>query len=165
MILGKPKPEKKIKKEKKSVRKTSSKNVLKKKAHALLRDIVILRDKHCVCPAPERGHSSILQAGHLIPGTKGGTYFDLWNVNLQCSACNGRHVRFEKYYTGWFVFEFGESEYLRLSSDADNLGLKPREIEYIIPQLIDIKSKLIENPDWKPRFTQQEILSGEWKTK
>ena len=164
-MTPKPKPEKKPKVGKKSIKKVSSHGALKKKAHAVLRDIVILRDKECVCPSPQNGHSPILQAGHLIPGTKGGTYFDLFNVNLQCKSCNGRHEYYECYYTDWFLFEFGEVEYHRLKSDADNIGLKSYELEEVIVQLTAIKEKQLGNPEWKPRFTQNEILSGAWRNK
>lgn len=164
----KPKPQKKPRKSKKPVKKVSSRGARKKFAHSLLRDIVLLRDKQCVCPAPDKGHSSILQAGHLIPGTKGGTYYDLYNVNLQCSACNGRHVRYEKYYVGWFIREWGEEQYLRLEKDSDLMGLKPYEVEEIIVQLKAIKEKqllAIElGKEFKPFFTQKEILTGMWRT-
>lgn len=161
-MFSKPKPEKKQKKSKKPINKSSSRGKIKKKAHAIMRDIVMLRDKECVCPPPKNGHSEILQAGHLIPGTKGGTYFDLYNVNLQCQGCNGRHEHYECYYTDWFLLEFGETEYHRLKKDADNLGLKSYELEEIIVQLQLIREKQLSNPEWKPRFTQQEILSGAW---
>lgn len=168
-MIGKPKPEKKEKKNRKPVKKVSSKHTLKLKAHALLRDIVILRDKKCVCPPPERGHSAILQAGHVIPGTKGGTYFSLKNVNEQCSGCNGRHVYFPHYYTNWFIRTFGQVEYDLLCSEAENMGLKNHEIEEIIFELQAIKDKqllAIElGKEFKPYYTQQEILSGSWREK
>lgn len=161
----KPKPDKKHKKSKKPVKRVSSKGARKKYAHSLLRDIVRIRDVECVCPAPEKGHSAVLQAGHLIPGTKGGTYFDLWNVSLQCSACNGRHVRYEKYYVGWFIREFGQEAYLRLVNDSDDIGLKSYELEEVIFQLEAIKVWQFLDLTFKPRFTQKEILSGSWSMK
>ena len=138
---------------------------LKKKAHAILREILLLRDKKCVCPPPEKGHTKVLQAGHLIPGTKGGTYFDLYNTHVQCSGCNGRHVRYEKYYVGWFIGKFGKSEYLRLCKDSENPGLKSYEMEEIIVQLGLMKERIERETDWKPYFTQTEILSGAWQIK
>jgi hypothetical protein len=56
-------------------------------------------------------------------------------IHEQCSACNGRHVRFEKYYVGWFVKTFGEEQYLRLVADSDNIGLKTYEIQELIRKL------------------------------
>lgn len=170
-MIGKLKPEKKQKKARKLVKGISEHKRLRDIAHAIMRDIVILRDKKCVCPPPKNGHSKTLQAGHLIAGTHGGTYFDLWNVHCQCLFCNGRHSsRFrhdEKYYNGWFVRTFGGDAYVRLESDANKTGLKTREIEEIIVQLQAIKEKqllAIElGKEFKPYFTQQEILSGAWR--
>jgi hypothetical protein len=161
----KPKPEKRLKKPKKPVKKISSRGVLDKKARSLLRDIVMFRDKGCVCPAPEKGHSSIRQHGHLIPSTKGGTRFDLWNNNEQCHSCNGRHEYYPHYYTDWFLSVFGEEQYHRLCVDSDKIGLKSYELEEIIVQLEAIKAKQLTDPNFSPRFTQQEILSGSWRNK
>jgi len=161
--LGKPKPVKKEKSKKRGVKKISSRGSLIKKAHAIMRDIVIMRDGSCVCPAPEKGHSSILQAGHIIPSTKPGTRFDLKNVHAQCSACNGRHVHFEYYYVDWFIEKFGEEEKLRLGIDAEKVSLKTYEVLEIIEQLTLIHEKQKLNPDWKPYFSQKDILSGAWK--
>jgi len=167
--LGKPKPAKTPRKGKKPVKKISSRKELMNSAHKIMRDIVILRDKKCVCPSPAKGHSDVLQAGHLIPGTHGGTYFDLWNVNCQCRSCNGRHSPNlggdEKYYNGWFIRTFGGYAYVRLEKDADGVGLKSYELEEMIVQLEAIKAQQLEDKTFIPRFTQQEILSGAWMTK
>ncbi len=166
--LGKPKPSKSLKKGKKPVKKVSSKRSRKLVAHALLRDIVILRDKSCVCPPPAKGHSAVLQAGHLIPGTKGGTYFSLFNVFLQCQSCNQRHVHFPHYYTNWFIGEFGRIEYDKLCSESENMGLKSYEMEEMIVQLQAIKEKQLLAIElekyFKPYFTQREILTGAWRS-
>jgi hypothetical protein len=172
-MIEKLKPKKQEKKIKKPVNKVSSKHARKLVAHALLRDIVILRDKKCVCPPPAKGHSAVLQAGHLIAGTHGGTYFDLWNVHCQCRSCNGRHSPNlggdEKYYNGWFIRTFGGDAYVRLEKDADKIGLKPHEIEEVILELQAIKDKQLLavelEKEFKPHFTQQEILSGAWRLK
>ncbi len=158
-VFSKSKPSKTLKKTKKPLNKVSSFGARKKVAHALLRDIVILRDKECVCPPPEKGHSSVMQAGHMIRGTKGGTYFDLWNVHLQCKSCNRRHVDNEQYYVDWFLREFGVDQKLRLGKDSEKMGLKSYEMEEIILQLQAIKGKqmlAIElGKEFKPYFTQQ----------
>lgn len=166
-MISKPKPEKKLKKG------VSDRKESMNRAHKIMRDIVIMRDGKCVCPAPTKGHSPVLQAGHLIAGTHGGTYFDLWNVHCQCRNCNGRHSsKFrhdEKYYTSWFVRTFGGEAYVRIEKDADKIGLKSYEIEEIIVELQAIKDKqflAIEiGVEFKPYFTQQEILSGTWRTR
>lgn len=142
----------------------SKRSALIKKAHAIMREIVIDRDGGCVCPPPEQGHSSILQAGHIIKSTKSGVRFDLYNVHCQCSSCNGRHVHYEHYYVDWFLKKFGETEKIRIGKDSDD-GLKNYEIQEITAQLSLIREKQKENPKWKPYFMQKEILSGAWKNK
>ena len=133
-----------------------------------MREIVILRDGGCVCPAPEKGHTTILQAGHLIPSVKGGVRFDLWNVHCQCSGCNGRHARPSNthYYTDWFTQKFGLNAYHELCSRSNGkYGLKSQELIELEGQLRLILSKTELDVKWKPYFTQQEILSGEWRLK
>jgi hypothetical protein len=160
-MISKPKSETK-KKSRKPIKRVSSRGTLVKKAHAILRDIVIKRDRGCVCPSPEKGHSSIIQAGHLIPSTKGSVRFDLRNVAAQCFSCNGRHRFYPHYYTHWFILKFGE-EYNRLCADSEGIGLKRYELEEMIVQLTEIKSRQEADENFIPRFTQREILSGAWK--
>lgn len=162
-MLSKPKPIKRDKSKRKPVKKTSSRGALIKTAHAIMRDIVIARDGRCVCPPPEKGHSETLQAGHIIPSTKSGVRFDLWNVHCQCVACNGRHVHFEHYYVDWFIGKFGVEQKLRLGVDAEHGYLKTYEIRELIEQLSAIRKRQKDEPEWLPYFTQQEILSGRWK--
>lgn len=163
-MIGKPKPEKREKKKKKPVKKVSSRGALINKAHAIMREIVIARDGHCVCPPPENGHSDVLQAGHIIPSTKSGVRFDLYNVHCQCSSCNGRHEHYEYYYTEWFLSKFGMIKFIDICGMADGL-LKNYEIEEIIEQLTLIRERQKKEPEWLPYFTQTEILSGSWSIK
>ena len=157
-MKSKPKPAKK-----------ETRGSLVKKSHGLMREIVLDRDGGCVCPRPERGHTPVRQAGHLIKSTKGKVRFDLWNVHEQCSACNGRHVRYEHYYVGWFIEKFGKDEYLRLTSEADGVGLKTYELRELLAQFKAIREKQLikqlAGENWRPYFTQQEILSGLWREK
>lgn len=169
LSLGKPKPVKKGKKQKKTVKKVSSRGALIKRAHSLMRDIVMLRDGGCVCPPPKNGHSAVRQAGHIIRSVKGGSRFSLWNVHEQCKNCNGRHVRDWEVYQEWFIRKFGNERWLLLLEEKRNDGLKNHEIEDISVQLQAIKEKqLLETElgkEFKPYYTQKEILSGAWKIK
>lgn len=161
-IISKPKPLKVIKGKR---AKRETRGDLIKEAHRLMRDIVVSRDNGCVCPAPHKGHSNVMQAGHLIKSTKGAVRFDLYNVHCQCSSCNNRHVHHEKYYTKWFVQRFGGAEYVRLCDLSDGLGLKTYELKELIVQLKLIREKQVAQPEFKPYFTQAEILSGAWSKK
>lgn len=136
---------------------------LVKKAHALIREIVIARDKGCVCPPPAKGHSAILQAGHVIRSVKGGTRQSLLNCHAQCSSCNQRHVYDWYVYQNWFMCEFGLSAWLLMCEESKDPGLKSYEIIDLIEQLKLIREKQIIDPEWKPYFSQREIVSGAWK--
>lgn len=162
VLISKPKPVKPPKGKGKPVKKSSSHGLLILEAHAIMREIVIARDGGCVCPRPNKGHSSTLQAGHVIRSTKGAVRFDLFNVHCQCSSCNGRHVNYEKYYTSWLVEKFGGAEYVRLCRLSDGTGLKTYELAELIVQLKLIREKQIADKEFRPYYTQAEILSGAW---
>lgn len=151
--IGKPKPPRKV-----------SRGLLVRKAHALVREIVMLRDKGCVCPPPKKGHSGARQAGHIIPSTKGGSRFSLWNVHEQCSACNGRHSHPNDYhvYQGWFQDKFGHEAWDAVREESKNEGLKSTELQELLLQLEEILEVMDKFPEYKPYFSQNEILSGEW---
>jgi hypothetical protein len=150
-VKSKPKPLRKVKR-----------GLLVRKAHALIREIVMLRDKGCVCPPPKKGHSSIRQAGHIIPSTKGGSRFSLWNVFEQCSSCNSRHTRDWQIYEGWFIDKFGHDRWDEVREESRNEGLKSTELQELLLQLEEILEVMDKFPEYKPYFSQNEILSGKW---
>jgi|SRR6185369_6688904 len=163
-ILAKPKPIK-VKKVKKARRK-SSRQLLERELDRLVRSIVLLRDGFCVCPAPKNGHSIVMQPGHLITRVKEGVKYDLFNVNTQCSACNQRHSMPNqwRYYDTWFIENFGEAERLRIDDDAEkHVRYSVDDMLELRSQLLDIYSKQVAEKGWKPRFSQREILTGEWR--
>lgn len=148
-------------------RKKSSKTtrqLLESKLDVVLRDVVLLRDGGCVCPAPKLGHSRVRQAGHLVKRGKHSVKYDLFNVSEQCSSCNGRHNNYPEYYEEWFISRFGGDEYARLLRE----GLKTRkltipELEELLRQFVEIHHFMQMDKTFKPRFTQEQILSGEWR--
>lgn len=168
-VHPKPKPPPRVKTERRRLKKSSSRGAVIKRVHALMREIVLDRDKGCVTPPPEKGHSPIRQAGHLIKSTKGNVRWDLWNVHEQCSSCNKRHNEQEHYYVAWFLKTFGQQEYLRLRDEAVGVGLKTYELEEYYLQLKEIRQRqltaILLGEPFKPYFTQAEILSGAWKLK
>lgn len=136
---------------------------LVKKAHALLRQIVLLRDGKCVCPPPKHGHSPVLQAGHVIRSVKGGSRWSLWNVHLQCRSCNGRHTRDWQVYQEWLIRTFDNDRWLAVLEESKNDGLKSYELEALIEQLEIINALQKGGNEFRPYFTQKEILSGAWR--
>lgn len=153
-MLSKPKPPRKVKR-----------GTLVKKAHALMREIVMLRDKGCVCPVPKHGHSGARQAGHIIPSTKGGSRFSLYNVHEQCAGCNLRHRTHWEVYEGWFIDKFGHEKWDAVREESKNEGLKSYELEKLIVELEGILGTIQEFHDYKPYFSQNEILLGQWEFK
>lgn len=145
-------------------KKPTPRSLLEKRADTLVREIVLDRDGYCVCPAPEKGHSDTMQCGHLLTRGKESVKWDLWNCNVQCSSCNERHKHYWDYYENWFLREFGLEQKLRLTQDSEKIRkLTLDELETLISELTSIHRRQIDNPKWKPRFTQKEILSGEWR--
>jgi hypothetical protein len=140
--------------------------VLDKLLNMTIKEIVLLRDGFCVCPAPSTGHGRKRQPGHLISRGKKSVKYDLRNVNEQCDSCNGLHENYPERYNNWFVNKFGLDAYNSLCADgAEKVDLSFVELEELFRQLTDIYSKQVAEKGWKPRFCQREILTGEWKEK
>jgi hypothetical protein len=167
-INPKPKPEKREKKKPRGItKKKTSRKSMYDKIHAIMRQIVIDRDGGCVCPPPEKGHSIILQAGHIITKRKGSVRFDLKNVHCQCSSCNGRHEDFPMYFIDWFSCKFGQEELHQLNLRSDRVEeMKMYELEELLLQMKKIREKqlvsALSGEPFKPYFSQKDILSGAW---
>ena len=70
--------------------KKPSRKTLDKKLNALVREIVLKRDKRCVtCGATPQ--QQIMEAGHLFSRVAHSTKWDLKNIYLQCKSCNSKH--------------------------------------------------------------------------
>lgn len=162
MFKSKPKPEKKEKK-KTSRKPKNPKQVLEARADRLVREIVILRDSRCVCPPPEKGHSDVLQPGHLITKVKKSIRWDLRNVNCQCSSCNMLHEHYSERYTSWYISEWGKEDYMKLVEDGYSImKIGVQELEYICSCLSDILADMKKDLGLGimpfPRDTQKEIM-------
>jgi hypothetical protein len=160
-MIGKPKPVKEKKTRK--YRKKTAKQKLDINLNNLVRDIVFLRDKKCVCPPPANGHNSVLQPGHLISRAAKTVKWDLRNVHAQCASCNLTHEHRPEIYTKWFIKSFGLNAYEELVDDSKPGKIYPYEMEELYEELLKIKDKMEENPEWKPYFSQAYIMSGAWR--
>lgn len=161
-----PKPEKKAKKIR--VKRLSERKSLVAGLDKAVREIVLERDAKCVLLPPQNGHSSTLQAGHLVTRGKMSVRWDLYNVNCQCSGDNLLHEHFPHKYTQWFLDKFGVDQYTRLCKDADSANkLQAYELKELLDQLKKIRQKQLvaslSGETFVPRFTQAEILSGAWE--
>lgn len=160
--LPKPKPVKVIKRKKR--RKKTSRQLLEKQAASLVRDIVIKRDRFCVCPAPKNGHSPVLQSGHLISSVKGSVRFDLRNCNCQCASCNMIHEHYAERYIYTFQRMYGKEEFDALYLESEVAGkLTEEELQTLCDELTAIKARQEADKDFAPRFSQKEILAGSWR--
>lgn len=160
--LPKPKPTKVIKAKKR--KKRTNRQLLERQADVLVREIVLKRDRFCVCPAPKNGHSNVLQPGHLITRGKKGVRWDLRCVNAQCSSDNMRHEFFPEIYTAWYIREFGTESYQILVKDAEVVEkLSVELLQILCNELTAIKARQEIDKDFSPRYTQKEIIDGTWR--
>lgn len=158
----KPKPVKALKR--KTRKKKTNRQTLEKQADLLIRDIVLKRDQFCVCPAPKNGHTDVLQCGHLITRGRGSVKYDLRNCNAQCSGCNARHEHFAEIYTVWFIREFSVETYQTLVENSEAVKkLSVEELQILCNELEAIRARQDVDRDFKPRYSQAEILSGQWR--
>lgn len=165
VIRPKPKPPKREKKKKPvSRRKKTRRQILELRADRLVREIVLARDADCVCLPPKNGHSDVMQPGHLISRGRKAVRWSLWNVHKQCSSCNLLHEFFPEKFTKWFIEEFGESVYMVLVDDSDDLiDCNTKYLERMVAGLEEVKKHQIENPKWKPYLNQEEIIEKTWR--
>lgn len=149
---------------KKLIRAKDIGKVLDRLLNSVVRDIVLLRDGFCVCPAPLNGHGRKRQPGHLISRGKRSVKYDLRNVNEQCDSCNGLHENYPERYNNWYVNKFGLDAYNELCADGIKVvDLSVAELEELLNQLTEIHQKQLSEKTFKPRFSQRQILSGEWR--
>lgn len=159
---SKPKPIKVIRPKKR--KKKSNRQLLEAQARTIVRDIVLKRDKFCTCPAPKNGHSDVLQSGHLISSVKGSVRFDLRNCNCQCSSCNMIHEHYPERYTYSFQGMYGKEEFDKLYLDSDvSSKLTVEELEILCKELTAIRERQEVDKDFRPRYSQAQILSGDWR--
>lgn len=166
IVRAKPKPIKVLRVKVK--KKRSERQNLVKALDMICREIVLARDGHCVCAAPSKGHSDVRQCGHLVTRSKESVRWDLYNLNEQCSSCNMLHEFNPHRYVVWFMGYFGENQYLSLTARAEEVSkLQVYELRELYEQLQAIRRKQLDLQDdgteFKPYFTQQEIMSGAWK--
>jgi hypothetical protein len=160
--LSKPKPVKAIKAKKR--KKKTNRQLLERQADSLVREIVLKRDRFCVCPAPKNGHGNVRIPGHLISRTRKSVRWSLLNTNEQCNSCNYIHEHRPEIYTQWFIRTFGFERYQTLVETGDKSDkLSVEQLQILCNELTAIKSRQEIDKDFKPRFTQEEIIVGDWR--
>lgn len=152
------------------MKKKTARQKLVNQLDKITREIVLLRDGECICPPPSTGHSKVLQCGHLISRGKHSVRWDLYNTHVQCSSCNLTHEHYPHYYTLTFIEKFSKVEYEALCRRSDVV-----EKIYIheLAELLEQMQKILEKQkvakelgkEFKPYFSQKNILSGAWVNK
>jgi len=143
--------------------KKTSRKTLETKLDKIIREIVLDRDSECVCSAPNNGHSSVMQCGHLFSRAKKSLKWDLRNCSVQCSSCNLLHEYNPHRYVLAFIHKHGLCVYEELLKTSEVVyKYREYELEEMLEQLKLIREKQIANPEWKPYLRQQDILSGAW---
>lgn len=160
--LPKPKPVKVIRA--KHRKKKTNRQLLEKQADLLVREIVLKRDRFCVCPAPKNGHGNVRTPGHLISRTRRSVRWGLDNVHEQCQSCNFLHEMRPEIFTSWFIRTFGFERYqilVEASEKSDKLSVE--QLQILCNELTSIKARQENNKDFKPRYSQEQIISGHWR--
>lgn len=164
VVRPKPKPVKALKSRKRKVK--TSRQLLEIQLDSLVREIVLARDENCVCLAPKNGHSSVRQPGHLISRKNRSVRWGLDNVNCQCSSCNLLHVYKPESYIAWFIEKWGGEKFFALVKESREVRkYQTYELIELLEQLRLVREKQIADKEFKPYYTQAEILSGAWSAK
>lgn len=163
-VLGKPKPEKVLSPKRRKVK--TERQLIEIQLDAVTREIVLDRDEFCVCPAPKNGHSNVMQPGHVISRKNRSVRWGLINVNKQCSSCNLLHVWKPEIYISWFIARWGGEKFFAMVSESREVRkYQTYELLELLEQLRKIREKQIADKEFRPYYTQAEILSGAWETK
>lgn len=164
----------------KRVKQVSERKRWERRLDDIVREIVKERDGFCVIRVSKEvfsddgemlipaSHTDVMQCGHLITRAKKSVRWDLVNCSVQCSSCNIKHEFYPEIYTSWFLDRFGQDEYKRLCRDADSVNkLTIAELETLHFELTEIRKlqqlKAERGEPFSPRYSQKDILNGDWK--
>ncbi len=134
-IGGKSRSPKKVSASRKNAKKARAarkENGKVKKADAIIREIVMARDKRCViCGSPDN-----LQWSHLITRRKYSVRWDTRNSCMMCARCHFRHHRQgPEEYVLWFLRNYGQEEYEALVLRS-NTPLSPAERRELVASVV-----------------------------
>lgn len=173
-IRPKPKPVKAEKPKKR--RKKTPRQLIIRDLDSLCREIVMARDTHSAPLVYKEvldaqgaveyivKHSGVPQWGHIITSAAKSTRWDLRNTHKQDASDNLLHEYYPEVYITWFIDRFGINTWNDLLSDSRKVWkYSMDDLETLYIELTEIRKYQEQNPDWKPYFSQKEIISGEWR--
>lgn len=88
-----------------------------RKLDAIVKEIVLIRDKECVTCPYWRMHqathtpSKVMEPGHLFTRAAYSTRWNLANVFKQCHNCNLKHEHDAYPFTRFYLDQFGQAAY------------------------------------------------------
>lgn len=112
---------------------------LVRKLDKLVSQIVIARDKRCVCC----GTTQNLTGGHLFSRVAYSTRWDLNNVFAQCLSCNLRHEYDSFPLTNFYIKRFGWEAYEKLHQKYGQVAkYKDFQLQELADELEKVLSQL-----------------------
>lgn len=168
----KPAPIVKVKKR----RKKTPRQKMEKELDALVREIVMQRDSNSIplsyrAALNENGaieytinHSGVPQCGHIISRAAKPVRWDLLNCHKQDASDNLLHEYYPEVFITWFINTFGLEKWREMVLDSRKLWkYSMDDLETLYIELTEIQKRQQKNPDWKPYYSQKQIISGEWR--
>lgn len=172
-MVAKPKPTKADRPKKR--KKKTPRQLITRDLDTIVREIVFLRDNQSAplvykAALDAQGayeytvnHSGTPQPGHVISRAKMAVRWDLRNVHKQDASDNLLHEFYPEVYNQWYINTFGLESWNDLINESRVISkYSMDDLETLYIELTEIRKRLEENPDWKPYFSQREIMSGEW---
>lgn len=170
---AKPKPSKEDKPKKR--KKKTPRQLLVRNLDTIIREIIMVRDPESVpliykTVLEENGavdysinHYGVPQCGHVISRGKMPTRWDLRNCHKQDASDNLLHEYYPEVYITWYIDKFGLDNWKELLDDSRRLWkYSIDDLETLYMELVEVQKKIESTPNWKPYFSQKDIMSGAW---
>ena len=174
----KPKPTKGMKTKKR--KKKTTRQLLVRDLDKIIREIVMMRDNLSV-PLMYKAYTEIddesgletvkvsiktnvPQLGHIISRARLSVRWDLRNCHKQDAGDNLMHEFYPEVYITWYINTFGLQSWEKLFNESRRLWkYSIDDLETLFIELTEIQKQQQNNLSWKPYYSQNEIMSGEWR--
>lgn len=157
-------------------KKKTPRQKIERELDALVREIIMERDVNSVplsyrAKLDEQGaveytinHSGVPQCGHIISRAAKPVRWDLYNCHKQDASDNLLHEYYPEVYITWFINSFGLQKWQEMVLDSRKVWkYSMDDLETLCFELTEIQKAQQGRPDWKPYFSQKEIITGDWR--
>ena len=171
-----PYPKPSAKPNAKKRKKKTTRQLLVRDLDKIVREIVFQRDPSSVnliykvisnedgVVEPAINKSGVDQLGHIISRGKVSVRWDLRNCHKQDASDNLLHEYYPEVYTQWFIDGFGLDTWRNLVDDSRPVTkYSIDDLETLYIELVEIQKRQQSDPNWKPYFSQKQIITGEWR--